>query len=85
MKTHHGWRVSVCDVAPGATLARPWEPPPKVCDDFTVLAAALDCCQALDKAGRTGIELYSVERTNGGERSERLARLNWRRLAKAAA
>lgn len=51
MITHHGWRVSVCDVVPSASLSRPWAPAPKVHDDFTVLAAALDCCRALHEAG----------------------------------
>lgn len=82
MITHHGWRVSVCDVVPSASLARPWLPAPKVHDDFTVLAAALDCCRALHEAGRLGIELQAIERRDG---REELHPLNWRDLITAAA
>ena len=82
MITHHGWRVSVCDVVPSASLARPWSPAPKVSDDFAVLAAALDCCRALDEAGRSGIELAAVEQFNG---RETLQPMNWRELIAAPA
>jgi hypothetical protein len=78
--THHGWRVSVCDVMPSASLARPWAPAPKLCDDFAVLAAALDCCRALDEAGRTGIALHEVQHVDG---AEVLRSMNWRELIAA--
>jgi hypothetical protein len=80
--THHGWRVSVCDVVPSASLARPWAPAPKVCDDFSVLAAALDCCRVLHEAGRVGIELQAIEQRDG---REELHPLNWRELIATAA
>ena len=83
MKTHHGWRVSVHDVVPSAMAHRRWAiPAQKVHDDFTVLAAALDCCRAMDKEGRRGIQLHAIERSGG---REELRQMNWRELTKASA
>lgn len=78
--THHGWRVSVSDVVPSASTARPWVPAPKVHDDFSVLSAAVDCCRALHEAGRVGIELVAVEKFDG---RETLYPMDWRELAAA--
>ena len=77
MITHHGWRVSVCDVVPSASLSRPWAPAPKQHDDFDVLQAAIDCCRALHQAGRIGIALAEIHHENG---VERLRPLNWAEL-----
>lgn len=83
MITHHGWRVSVCDVVPSASLARPWQPAPKVSDDFTVLAAALDCCRALHEAGRIGIELHAIKRRDDVAEVGWLEPMDWRELIAA--